>query len=479
MSATRTIGSAETLERDVVVVGAGPAGLMAARRLQAQGRSVAVLEARDRVGGRTWSVEIDGAFLELGGQWVSPDQEELLGLLDELGLQTYPRHREGASVYLAPDGSRHEFTGEMFPAGESTVAEMERVIGVLDELAAAMDPARPWEHPQARALDTVTFAEWLRGQTDDAAARENLAIFLAGGMITKPEHAFSALQAVLMAASAGSFSHLVDEDFILDRRVVGGMQGVSQAMADQLEPGTVHLDTPVRTIVRDADGTDGAAGDGGDAGVTVWSDRLTVRARQVVVAVPPTLYPRISFEPPLPRLQHQMHQHQSMGLVIKVHAVYETPFWRPKGLSGTGFGAQEICQEVYDNTNYGDARGTLVAFISDEQADAMFALPEETRRARILDSLANYLGEEAREPVVYYESDFASEEWTRGAYASSFDIGGIVRYGAHQREAVGPIHWACSDLAAEGFQHVDGALRQGRRAAEDVLAALPESAAAR
>ncbi|MDS2173937.1 NAD(P)/FAD-dependent oxidoreductase [Nesterenkonia sp. CL21] len=466
MTGIRSVGSIEALDRDVVVVGAGPAGLRAARALQQQGRSVAVLEARDRVGGRTWSQEIDGAFLEVGGQWVSPDQTELLGLLDELGLETFQRHRDGANVYLATDGTRHEFTGEMFPVGEHTEAEMERVIEILDRLAAEIGAQEPWAHPQARELDSVTFAEWLRQQTDDAPARENLAIFLAGGMLTKPDHAFSALQAVLMAASAGSFSHLVDEDFILDRRVVGGMQSVSETMAAQLEPGTVHLETPVRTIAWEE-----------PHGVTVWSDRVTVRAQQVIVAVPPNLYSRISFEPALPRLQHQMHQHQSMGLVIKVHAVYDRPFWREAGLSGTGFGAAEICQEVYDNTNHGDSRGTLVAFVSDEKADEMFALPEEERRRRILESLAHYLGEQALSPEVYYESDFGSEEWTRGAYAASFDLGGLSRYGAHQREAVGPIHWACSDLAAEGYQHVDGALRQGRRAAEDVLAELPTSAA--
>ncbi|MDZ5076854.1 NAD(P)/FAD-dependent oxidoreductase [Nesterenkonia sp. HG001] len=465
MTGIRSVGSNEVLDRDVVVVGAGPAGLSAARRLQQEGRSVTVLEARDRVGGRTWSQEIDGAFLEIGGQWVSPDQSELLGLLEELGLQTFPRHRDGANVYLAPDGTRHEFTGDMFPAGEHTVAEMTRVIGILDQLVDEIGAHEPWAHPKARELDTVTFAEWLRGQTQDAAARENLAIFLAGGMLTKPDHAFSTLQAVLMAASAGSFSNLVDEDFILDRRVVGGMQGVSQAMADQLEPGTVHLESPVRTIAWDE-----------PHGATVWSDRVTVRARQVIVAVPPNLYSRISFEPALPRLQHQMHQHQSMGLVIKVHAVYDRPFWREAGLSGTGFGAAEVCQEVYDNTNHEDPRGTLVAFVSDEKADEMFALPEEQRRRRILQSLAHYLGDEALEPVVYYESDFGSEEWTRGAYAASFDLGGLSRYGAHQRDAVGPLHWACSDLAAEGYQHVDGALRQGRRAAQDVLAALPAPA---
>ncbi|MBQ1084471.1 MULTISPECIES: NAD(P)/FAD-dependent oxidoreductase [unclassified Nocardiopsis] len=457
MSGTHVIGSDEVIDRDVVVVGAGPAGLMAARTLQAAGRTVAVLEARDRVGGRTWSREVDGAFLELGGQWVSPDQTELLGLLDELGLDTYPRHREGANVYLAPDGSRHEYTGDMFPAGERTEAEMARVIATLDGLVEEIGVERPWDHPLARELDTVTFTEWLRRQTDDEAARENIGIFMAGGMLTKPAHAFSALQAVLMAASAGSFSHLVDEDFILDRRVVGGMQSVSRTMADALGEGTVLLDTPVRTVRWS------------EEGATVISERATVRARRVIVAVPPTLYSRITFEPALPWLQQQMHQHTSMGLVIKVHAVYDRPFWRDRGLSGTGFGARELCQEVYDNTNHGDERGTLVAFVSDEPADDLLRRSAEDRRDAILRSLSHYLGEEALEPVVYFESDFASEEWTRGAYAASYDLGGLHRYGADQRAPVGPIGWACSDLAAEGYQHVDGALRQGRRAAEEAL----------
>ena len=156
------------------------------------------------------------------------------------------------------------------------------------------------------------------------------------------------------------------------------------------------------------------------------------------MAVPPNLYSRVSFNPPLPRRQHQMHQHQSLGLVIKVHAVYSTPFWREDGLSGTGFGAGSLVQEVYDNTNHGDSRGTLVGFVSDEKADAVFELSAEDRSRAILESIAGFLGDKALEPEVYYESDWGSEEWTRGAYASSYDLGGLHRYGKDQHAPVGP-----------------------------------------
>jgi putrescine oxidase len=449
-----------TLDRDVAIVGAGPSGLAAATELRKAGLSVAVLEARDRVGGRTWTNTIDGASLEIGGQWVSPDQESLIALIGELGLETFDRYREGESVYISAAGERTRYSGDSFPVDETTEKEMDRLVALLDDLAAQVGPEEPWAHPMARELDTISFEQWLIRESDDAEARGNIGMFIAGGMLTKPAHAFSALQAVLMAASAGSFSHLVDENFILDKRVVGGMQQVSIRMAAALGDDVI-LDAPVRTVRWNSDGA------------TVFADGdIEVHAKRVVLAVPPNLYSRISYDPPLPRRQHQMHQHQSLGLVIKVHAVYDTPFWREDGLSGTGFGASEIVQEVYDNTNHQDSRGTLVGFVSDAKADAMFELDEQERRARILESIAHYLGPKALEPVVYYESDWGSEEWTRGAYAASFDLGGLHRYGKDSRTPVGPIHFSCSDIAAEGYQHVDGAIRMGHRTAADIVSRI-------
>lgn len=188
--------------------------------------------------------------------------------------------------------------------------------------------------------------------------------------------------------------------------------------------------------------------------------------------MPPNLYSRISYNPPLPRRQHVTHQHQSMGLVIKVHAVYETPFWREEGLSGTCFGPSAVVQELYDNTYHEETTGTLVGFISDLQADAMFLLPEAERKAAILASMAEFLGAKALEPSVFYLSDFGAEEWTRGAYATSYDLGGLFRFGPDQNKNVGPIYFSSSDLAGEGYQHVDGAVRMGRRTAVRINAAI-------
>ncbi|MBP2437536.1 flavin monoamine oxidase family protein [Microbacterium amylolyticum] len=169
------------ITRDVVIVGAGPTGLRAAADLVAQGVTVAVLEARDRVGGRTWTDTVDGARLEVGGQWVSPDQDALLATLDELGLDTFDRYRAGESVYIAKSGELARFTGDIFPVAAETEAEIVRLIALLDELAAELDPDRPWEHPRAKELDSVTFEAWLAAETDDAEARDNIVCLSEGG----------------------------------------------------------------------------------------------------------------------------------------------------------------------------------------------------------------------------------------------------------------------------------------------------------
>lgn len=453
------------LNRDVVIIGAGVTGLTAATQLRSAGLSVVVIEARDRVGGRLWTDHVDGQLFELGGQWVSPDQTALLETLDELGLSTYSRYREGENVYVSADGTAHRYTGDIFPASAETQAELERLIALLDTLVAEIDPAEPWAHPRAAEFDHVSFRQWLEQQTSDAEAIANIALFVADAMLTKPAHSFSLLQALLMAASAGSYSNLVDADFILDKRVVGGLQQVPLLLAESLGE-DVRLGAPAASIHWNDNGVTVSAADG----------EITVDARYAIVAVPPNLHSRINYVPALPPLRQQLQQHQSLGLVIKVHATYTTPFWRADGLSGTVFSPFQLVHEAYDNSNFGEERGTLVGFVSDEKADALLRLSAEDRKQRILESLAAYYGPQALEPAVYYESDWASDYWTQGAYATSFDLGGLTRYGALQLEPVGPIRFGSSDVAAEGYQHVDGGIRVGRRMAEEILDDISASA---
>lgn len=442
---------------DVVVVGAGIAGLTAARFLQSAGRTVAVLEARDRVGGRIKSDLSNGFLIEVGGQWIAPDQTRLIALVAELGLETFTRYRDGDNVYLGTDGRARRYTGELFPAGPETEAEIERLSALLEELSHEVDPAEPWAHPRAQEFDEISFEAWLREQSSHREATDNVALFVAGAMLTKPPAAFSLLQALVMSASAGGFNDLVDPDFILDSRVKGGMHQVPERVAEIVGADSIHLETDVRSI----DTTGGA--------ITVESARGTYVAKHVILALAPHLVSRIDFEPPLPPAKQQMYQHLSCGQVIKVQAFYDRPFWRDAGLSGTAFSPYQVVHEAYDNTAHDFDGGTLVGFVSDVVADRLYGLDPVSRRQEILNSFASYFGDAALNPISYYESDWVNERFTRGAYGASFDIGGITRYRQAVRSSVGGIHFASSDIAGVGYTHIEGAIRMGERAAREVL----------
>jgi len=452
-----------TATHDVIVVGAGVTGLTAAYRLAQAGKDVLVLEARDRIGGRLLTEvhgDSDTAAFEVGGQWVSPDQDALIAMIDELGLTTFPRYRAGESLYVDRTGAVRRFTEDL-PVSDATNAAIEQLTKTLDGLVAEIDPDRPWEHPDAAHLDSVAFDTWLRDQCDDAEACDNIALYIGPAMLTKPSYAFSALQALQMAASAGSFSNLVDADFILDRRVEGGLASVPRLLAEQLGD-RVRLSADVTEIEWSEDGAVVHVGSG--------ANFETLTARHVVIAVPPTVQRRIRFSPEMPAEHRMAREHQSFGLVLKVQLVYPTPFWRAEGLSGTGFAPYELVHEIYDNTPEDDERGFLVGFVAGTNADDLGRLTAQERRARILASAASYFGDAALSPVVFHESDWQHQELTGGAYGTSFDLGSLSRYGAKLREPMGAVRFGSSDVAGLGFQHVDGAIRVGAEIAAEILA---------
>ena len=447
------------IESDVVVVGAGLAGLVAASRLAEARREVVVLEARDRVGGRLWNTEIGGEANELGGEWVAPYQSRMHELLADLGVELFPAYRDGDDVYVDEAGRSRRHRGE--ETGMSTASEraLKEADAKLDALAKELDPEAPWAHPRARELDTITFEEWLRTEVPDELARANLSSYLADGFLTKPAHSFSLLQGLWAIAGAGGTYELFVAEQCLAYRVKGGSQLVPIRLAERLGE-RVLLGEPVREIRWTADR------------VEVEAREVRVRAAAAIVAVPLNLTGGIRFDPPLPAWRMRLQAAASQGSVTKFLAVYDHPFWREDGLSGEGFAPQQFVRELYDNTPPSASVGVLCTFLPGEQADAAARMSSSERRTALLEGLAAFVGPEALRATELIETDWTAEEWTRGAYAATFGIGGLTRFGPDLRRPVGPIHWACSDIAGRGHMHMEGAARSGDAAAAGVLERL-------
>jgi monoamine oxidase len=442
---------------DVVVVGGGFAGLVAAADLQATGRTVVVLEARNRVGGRTETVRLAGADLEVGGQWTGPGQDQLAALAAELGVPTYPQPAAGDGVVLLPDGtavrSPEGLMGAMDPEAFRQFAE---AMAAMDDLAATVPPAAPWQTPDAEALDATTLESWLRQRISAAQARTALRVTVRGIFATDPAN-LSLLHALFYVAAAGGWSALVDtEGGAQQDRFVGGLQSLAVRLAAGLGE-AVHPGTPARRLTQDS------------RGVAVQFDGGVVRARRAVVAVPPTLAGRLDYDPALPAARDQLTQRLPGGSVIKFHLVYDRPWWREEGLDGSLFCLDGPVSVTYDATTP-EGPGVLTGFVEGADGVAFGRLPSDERRARVTGVLARTLGERAAHPLAYTDRDWSAERWTRGCYGAHLPPGAWTQYGPALRQPVGRLHWAGTETAEVWCGYMDGAVRSGRRAAGEVLA---------
>lgn len=454
---------------DVVVVGAGFAGLTAAREVARAGRSVIVLEARRRVGGRVDQHELGGgAFSEKGGTFVGPTQDRILALAEELGVGTFDVYDPPGSnnVYYSPSGQRFEWsdtgpTGTA-PPDPTIVPELAVIVGQLDDMSKQVPVDAPWQAAKAEEWDQQTLKTWIDENTATNGFRQVLPvatrpIFGAEGRELSLLFTLFYIAASGNERNPGTFERNFNtRDGAQMWRLQGGSAVLGRAMAADLK-GSIVLRAPVRRIVQ------------GKRLVRVAGDDLTVYGRRVIVAVPPTLAGRIDYFPGLPFQRDQLTQRYGMGALTKVAAVYDTPFWRDKGFNGTGLDATGLVSATFDDSPPDGGPGIVFGFVGGDKCRQYALMGKDERRRAVLGEFARFWGDQSLQPNRFFETTWAGEHWTRGCPVGIPAVGALYAYGDRIRRPVDRVHWAGTETSTYWNGYMDGAVRSGERAAREVL----------
>jgi monoamine oxidase len=446
-------------EADVCVIGAGFAGLSAARELQRAGRSVVVLEARARVGGRIWTERLsDGTPVDRGGAWLAPQHDAAFSLVGQLGVSTYKTWVAGNHL-LVGDGRIRRYRGLIPKISPRAVLAIAAAQFRIDRAARAVPVDAPWEARRAKEWDERSVASWLEHSGIPTGIGRDLFDMAVLGLFAADLEQVSLLHLLflvhahrntktLFSIAGGAQENLVD----------GGLGSVAEKAAEALGD-ALWLSTPARSLTQRTDS------------VLVGADGLTVSCREVVVAVPPALILDIAFDPALPDDRRSLYESAVAGQETKTLVVYETPFWRDDGLSGQSAGPGSPAEVTIDSSPANGTLGVLASFAFGPVAERFDAMEPSERRTQLLEALSGRFGPKAARPQEVIETPWWHESWTRGCSMAHLPPGQITRHGRLLREPMGRVHWAGTETATVSHGAVDGAIRSGQRAATEILEA--------
>lgn len=445
---------------DVAVIGAGLAGLTAAYRLHQIGHSVAVVEAQDRVGGRTLTRDLGGGHvIDLGGESIGPTQDRITALAGELGLDVFETQSNASSQLLL--GHRVAFPADGTPSDADYTAAT-AALAKLDGLAAGIPVDDPWNAGRAASWARTSLASFRDSNLDGDTARGFFDLVIRVALGADPER-LSLLPVLALVAGAGnpgtpgSISRLATTISGQDSdRIVGGAQGVAEAIAGSFG-GRVFLNAPARSVTRVRNV------------VTVDAGRVHVRARRVVVAIPPRLVPKLSFVPRLPAAKAQVLSAFRGGTLRKWQAIYPAPFWRDAQLSGQVFSLAGPAQVVFDNSPLEGTPGVLAGFAGGSAA-------AKVTKAQLLAGLTQAFGPAAGAPAAFVEQAWTSDRWSGGSPMSLLPGDAMVNRGPALRVPYGLVHFCGAEYASYWPGYMDGAVRSGEDCAQEVQLAFLRAA---
>ncbi|ELK36591.1 PREDICTED: amine oxidase [flavin-containing] A [Myotis davidii] len=449
---------------DVIVIGGGISGLSAAKLLAEQEVDVLVLEARDRVGGRTYTIRnkhVD--YVDVGGAYVGPTQNRILRLSKELGLKTY-KVNVNERVVQYVKGNTYPFRGA-FPPVWNPIAYLDynNLWRTMDNMGKEIPADAPWDAPHAEEWDRITMKELIDKICWTQTARRFASLFVNINVTSEP-HEVSALWFLWYVKQCGGTTRIFSvTNGGQERKFVGGSGQVSERIMERLG-GRVKLSQPVTFVDQS-----------GDNIIIQTLNNEIYQCKYVISAIPPTLTSKIHFTPELPCERNQLVQRLPMGAIIKCMMYYKEAFWKKKDYCGCMIIEDEEApiSITLDDTKPDGSLPSIMGFILARKAIHLAKLQKDQRKKIICELYSKVLGsEEALHPVHYEEKNWCEEQYSGGCYTAYFPPGIMTRYGRIIREPVDRIHFAGTETATHWSGYMEGAVEAGERAARSILNAL-------